>query len=63
VRACARARTHTATTATATATTATTATTAADKTPNEYIRWRYVGGEDREALNKVRPREPLKRVH
>lgn len=24
-----------------------------DKTPNEYIRWRYEGGEDREAMNKV----------
>ena len=21
-----------------------------DKTPNEYIRWRYAGGEDREAM-------------
>ena len=23
-----------------------------DKTPNEYIRWRYAGGEDREAIAK-----------
>jgi elongation factor 3 len=24
-----------------------------DKTPNEYIRWRYEGGEDKEDLNKI----------
>ena len=24
-----------------------------DKTPNEYIQWRYAGGEDREEQEKV----------
>ena len=24
-----------------------------DKTPNEYIRWRYAAGDDKEAMNKV----------